>query len=340
MKKLTVILLTLALLLLTACGAAASQTATAEKQPPADGNYADRVFDTSADAGKLTVRYLALTSDDGDGKDMVTSGDSSVYTSPDGKIMLVDCGNRPSGAEVVTQLKSMGVEKIDILVMSHPHADHIGGFATVADSFPIGQIYMNASVYDSGTYRSMMQTVADKQIPYTILWEGDSFAFGSDVNVSVYSPARDAIDQIKAGYMDENNCSIAMRLTYGSSSFWTSGDLYATGESALIEKYGTSVRSDVVKMNHHGWDTSNSAAYVENMKPLIAAAMHDSITSKTVALRYSTRNVLTFYNCLDGAVRVSTPGDGTYDVQSQWVRDLTFYGTPSSDGHYQVQHTD
>lgn len=338
MKKLTALIFCAALLFLTACGA--SDPKTTEKQPPADGNYAAWVFDTSADAGKLTARYLALKEDYGTGSDAVTTGDSSVYTSPDGKVMLVDCGNQNGGAEITAQLKAMGVEKIDILVMSHPHADHIGGFGTIADNFPIGQIYMNGSTYDSETYRRTMQTVADKNIPYTVLWEGDTFAFGNDVEVSIYGPARDAIEQIGAGYMDENNCSIAMRLTYGSSSFWTSGDIYATGESALAEKYGSSIRSDVVKMNHHGWDTSNSAAFVETMKPLIAVGMHDSITSKTVALRYSTRNVLTFYNCMDGAVRVSTPGDGTYDVQSQRIRDVTFYGAPNSDGCYRVQCTD
>lgn len=332
-KRIYIAFLCAVTLLLTACGT----------KPPSDtdlelaaGNYASRVFDTSEDSGKLTARYLYLTKDTPAKNDVITTGDSTVYTSPDGKVMLVDCANPASGEDVVAQLQRMGVEKIDILVVSHPHADHIGGFETVVNTFPVEQIYMADHTYNSDIYRRMIELIREKSIPVTYLETGSTFSFGDEVSVTCYNPRPENLQNITAGFMDDNNCSVALRIVYGQSSFWTSGDLYTNQETYLVDTYGDALASDVVKMNHHGWDTSNCGAFVKTMHPLVAVAMHDSITSRTTALRYYAAGTQTFYNCVDGAVKVSTPGDGTYDVQSQFIRELDYFGAPSGDGHYQL----
>ena len=136
-----------------------------------------------------------------------------------------------------------------------------------------------------------------------------------------------------SGYLDANDGSIAMRLTYGQSSFWTSGDLYITGEQALTETYGQDIASDVVKMNHHGKDTSNGKDFVQAMSPKIAVGMFDSVASRTVAMRYIAGGAEVFYNSTDGAIRVSTAGDGVYDVQIQKIRDVAVLPDAPSEGH-------
>lgn len=335
------------LLMLSACGESpknipensSSGTApeTASSEAPQEA-VSDLVLDTSQDAGHLTVRYLELTrmySAPGQ-QSAVSTGDSAVYTSPDGQVMLVDCGNPLGGEEVVAQLQAMGVESIDIVVLSHPHADHIGGFCIVADTFPIGQVYTNGHEYDSGSYRSAMEKIQDLDIPCGTLQAGDEFSFGEDVAVTVYGPEAGATEDVAAGYQDANDCSIAMRMVYGESSFWTSGDLYTTGEQRLVDSYGQAIQSDVAKMDHHSKDTSNCKAYVEALSPKIAVGMFDSVASRTVSMRYLANGAQVYYNCVDGIVRVSTTGDGTYDVQTQRIRDISILPEPSPDGHYTV----
>ncbi len=296
-------------------------------------DYFDLVFDTSQDQGKLTARYLYLQTIYGTGKEAVTTGDSAVYTSPDGMVMLVDCGNVPGGQEVTNQLLAMGVDKIDVLVLSHPHADHVGGFVTVADNFEIGQVYVNGHEYDSGTYRAMMEKIEELSLPCEVLEAGDAFSLGEEVQVQVFGPTPGDTEEVAGGYLDANDGSIAMRLTYGQSSFWTSGDLYITGEQALTETYGQDIASDVVKMNHHGKDTSNGKDFVQAMSPKLAVGMFDSVASRTVAMRYIAGGAEVFYNSTDGAIRVSTAGDGVYDVQIQKIRDVAVLPDAPSEGH-------
>ena len=136
-----------------------------------------------------------------------------------------------------------------------------------------------------------------------------------------------------AGAQDANDCSIAMRLTYGDSSFWTSGDLYTTAEKRLAEDYGAALHTDIVKMDHHGKDTSNCKAFVEALSPRAAVGLFDSVASQTVSARYLASGAKIYYNCIDGAVRISTSGDGTYDVQTQLLRDLPSLPEPPSDEH-------
>lgn len=350
----TILALALGASLLAGCGAkeaaspvasvpaAASQAAVsvpaassaAVSAPAEKADYTDLVLDTSDDAGKLTVRYLAMKEYVQTGSEKINVGDCSVYTSPEGLVMMIDCSNPASFPEIDAQLEKMGIEKIDIFVMSHPHADHIGCFTEVAEKYPIGQLYKNSQEYTSNCYIEAMRLVESLDIPTTVLRDGDSFMFGDEVEVKVYGPSAKMEQSITDSINDSNNGSLALRMTYGESSFWSAGDNYLNGEQDIVANYGDAIKSDVAKMNHHGYDTSNSKDYIEVLQPKVAVSMHESMTSKTVALRYSTRGAATFYTCMDGTVRVSTTGDGTYDVQSQYIRTQTVYGEPAADGHY------
>ena len=126
-------------------------------------------------------------------------------------------------------------------------------------------------------------------------------------------------------------------MSYGASSFLSSGDMYIGSERRAAEIYGDALRADVSKMNHHGDSTSNSTEFINAVRPKVTVGMNEGIMSFVVNMRYRKVGSRTFYNCVDGAVKVATPGDGTYDVQSQYVRELTTIGAPSSDGHYLVK---
>lgn len=324
--------LLIVLALLTGC-----QTQDKARLADAEGSYTSLVFDTSQDQGKLTARYLALQAVYNSPEDKINAGDSTVFISPEGLVMMLDCSNVNSFDEIDAQLQKMNVSQIDIFVMSHPHADHIGCFPALAEKYPIGQVYKNSHEYSSGTYAKAMSIIKEKNIPCTILVDGDSFMFGDSVTVDIYNPMEGWEKRAETNVGEANNCSLAMKLTYGNSSFWSSGDLYISGEEELVARHGDAIDSDIMKMNHHGYDTSNGNVFLAAISPKVAVAQHESITSQTVGLRFSLKfGALTFYNCQDGAISVSTPGDGTYDIQCERIREKTFYGEPTSDGHYTI----
>ncbi len=330
-RKIFAVLL-IALLFLTGC-----RTVDNARTADADGSYTSAVFDTSRDQGKLTARYLSLKDVYNSPEDKINAGDCTVFTSPEGLVMMIDCSNVNSFDEIDAQLQKMNVSKIDIFVMSHPHADHIGCFPALAEKYPIGQVYKNSHEYTSGTYEKVMSSIKEHNIPCTILHDGDSFMFGDFVEVAIYNPLEGSEGRAAANVGEANNCSLAMKLTYGASSFWSSGDLYTFAEEEIVARHGEELDSDIMKMNHHGYDTSNGNAFIAAISPKVAVAQHESITSQTVGLRYALKfGALTFYNCQDGAVAVSTPGDGTYEIQCERIREKTFYGTPAQDCRYTI----
>ena len=358
MKHIRMIALLMALLMLCGCGAqtvaetvpttevtetvpASAAVTEIQETAPAEekADFSDLVFDTENDPGTLTARYLYMNKAMGTGSDYVYSGDCSVYTSPDGFVMLVDTSNQISGADVIAQLRLMGVTSIDILVLSHPHADHVGGFCEIADTFPIGQVYINGHDYSSATYQKCVTKMKELDIPCDSLTAGDSFSFGEQVQVQIFGPQAGETDEVAAGYQDANDASVAMRLTYGESSFWTSGDLYVSGEEKIVELYGEEISSDVVKLNHHGKDTSNGRNFAKQMNCLVAVGMNDNVGSVTVARRFAAAGAQVFYNSCDGAVRIRTSGDGTYHVQTQFLRELEILPAPSEDGSYTISRS-
>ena len=320
-----------------------AQTLSPETQPSETEFTADLfdiVFDTSSDEGHLTARYLYMDKSQGTDANYVYPGDCTVYTSPDGYVMVVDASNQVSGDDIIAQLNAIGITKIDVLAFSHPHADHVGAFCQIADTFPIGQVYTNGHDYDSVTYQNCVSKMKELNIPCQALVAGDSFMLGEQVHVQIYGPQPGKADNVAEGYQDANDTSLAMRITYGDSSFWTSGDLYVSGEELIMDMYGEEICSDVVKLNHHGKDTSNGRNFAKYMKSLIAVGMYETVGSVTVARRFQAAGAMTFYNSCDGAIRVSTTGDGTYEVQTQFLRDLSVLPAPSADGAYTISRAE
>ena len=301
-------------------------------KPDKDGSYSSTVYSTSSDKGKLTVRYISLRLEDGD----TYAGDCAIYTSPEGLVMMIDCGNQVSYRELIPVLDELGISKIDIFVMSHPHIDHIGSFCEIADHCEIGKVYRNYLEYSSATFARSMKKIEEKGIAMEILHEGDSFMFGNDVSVEVFWPyTGQTVNMDNAS--DTNHSSIAMKITYGESTFWTAGDLYTADEVVLAERYGDRMQCDVMKMNHHGKDTSSSKAFISAVKPLVAVSTQSQFSSITVTNTFRASGATVFHTCFDGTVMVSTTGDGHYEVQTQYIREQKkLYGLPSEDGHYSI----
>ncbi len=280
------------------------------------------VFDTASDAGRLTARFLQMKSTGGE-----KPGDATILTSPDGKVMLIDAGETACGPQVVEALQKMGITKIDCLVTSHPHIDHIGGMPAVFAAMEVGAVYTSAVEYPTGTYKAMMDALGASGVEHIILSEGQSFMFGDSVQVEVLHPAPEI--EYYASYPDNstqfiNDLSLALKFTYGESTMLFAGDLYTHGEKDVIAKAGDKLDVDVIKINHHGDKTSSSKGWREAVSAKIAVAMHDGIADMKVLEKYHREGTAVYVTFLDGTVKVSTPGDGEYEVLTELERPADF----------------
>ncbi|MEA5136700.1 MAG: MBL fold metallo-hydrolase [Candidatus Fimivivens sp.] len=274
--------------------------------------------------GKFTIYFLQLDYVTGDSD---KSGDCSLLISPEGKTMLIDAGNVSCYRQILDYLADIGISKIDYLVVSHPHVDHIGSIVEVARNHEIGMHYRTELEYVSNTYVDYSAYFKKNSIPTTFLHEGDAFNFGESIHVKILNPPKQI--NYPASYPENstqfvNNTSLAMRFDYGKSSYLTCGDLYLGSEKELVEKYPQDVDVDIVKANHHGRDTSNSLKWVKAVSPQYVVAMSDDISSMTVYERYKNKGTSYYNTSYDGIVRISMDDSGNYEVLTQhdsWLRD-------------------
>lgn len=294
----------LALLVLTACAAAE------------DSRYA-AVFDRAGEEGKLTVRFLWLGEQTAKDK----PGDSMILTSPDGKVMLLDAGHPDAAPRVIRALDAMGVKRIDYLVASHPHIDHIGGMAAVIRRYDIGALYTSALTYEaSAPYRAFMEAAGAKQLPHVILREGDTFRFGECVRVDVFNPPADFAyprDYPRGATQFINNHSLALKFTYGKSTLMLAGDLYMGGERSVAARWGGRLDCDVMKANHHGDNTSSCSAWRKAVSPQITVITAHLIEDLTVAKKFARGGQRVYHTFLDGCIRLSMDGSARYEVLTE-----------------------
>lgn len=280
----------------------------------AQGSYAE-VFFTGDDAGKLTARFINMNTDTGD-----KSGDAAVLTSPDGKVMLIDAGDPAAAGQVVAALKEMGIAHIDYLVASHPHVDHIGGFPAVMQAFSIGQVMTSVLVYPTAYYDAYMAEIETQNLEHIYLSEGDTFPFGDEVTVEVFWPG-DEIEYYD-GYPQSstqfvNNLSLVLKFTYGASTMLFAGDLYSAAERELVAHYGEALNSDVLKANHHGDRTSSSKPFREAVSPQITVMISDILSDLNTYRKFIKDGSAVYITHYHGNVRVSTAGDGSYQVLAE-----------------------
>jgi beta-lactamase superfamily II metal-dependent hydrolase len=262
-----------------ACSSGNKQAAGGEAQPtlgngtnamaPAAKGKAsgvEDIFDGKRYNDVLRIRYLHLT-----GKEVM--GDSILIQTPDGKSMLIDGGLPGAGGQVVAYAKKLGLERIDIALNTHPHTDHIGGFAAIANLLQIGEFYMGNLPYPgSQSYEKTVAAIKGKQIPIKYLERGDSFHLGKEVRIDVLNPPAGSLpgDVDPTDLPKVNSHSLVLQLHYKGQSFLFNGDIYKDREQELIRTMGERLSSSAMHVAHHGSTTSSSFAFIQAVKPQAA----------------------------------------------------------------------
>jgi competence protein ComEC len=240
------------------------------------------------------LRYYAIN---------VGQGDSSLFIFPDGRTMLIDAGTPEAGETVVDFLKGKGIKKIDLLVATHPHADHIGGIQDVLDEFEIGKIWDSGFVYGSSYQKRFYKTIKEKNIPFGRPKRGYSEKFGN-VTVDVLAPA----EELHATHSDANNNSIVLKITYGKVSFLMPGDMERE-ERRTIEPLP---QATVLKAAHHGSKNGTDARVLREVSPeaivISCAKTNDYGHPHKKVVKAIARAGIMRFDTSDGTVQFSTDG--------------------------------
>jgi competence protein ComEC len=189
----------------------------------------------------------------------VGQGDSALVQCPDGSTILIDGGPMGAYPHLVSYLKEVGVEKIDLLIATHPDGDHIGGLIKVLQTFPVTTVLDPGKEHTTLTYQRYMEAV--KGLPDTGLKvgrAGDRYTFG-EVNLQIIHPG----SRLPG---NNNDCSIVARLTYGGQSFLFTGDAEKKAEAEMMSR-GFPVKSSVLKVGHHGSRSSTSPRFLSSVAP-------------------------------------------------------------------------
>jgi beta-lactamase superfamily II metal-dependent hydrolase/putative cell wall-binding protein len=175
--------------------------------------------------------------------------------------MLIDAGNNADSELVEKYISDKGITKLDYVIGTHPHEDHIGGLDYIINSFQIGQIYMPKATSTTKTFEDVVTAIKSKGMKATVPTPGESFKLG-EATCTILAPNG-------SGYSDVNNESIVIKVTFGSNSFLFTGDAEDVSENEMLSK-GYNLKADVLKIGHHGSTSSTTQSFLNAVNPKYA----------------------------------------------------------------------
>jgi competence protein ComEC len=223
---------------------------------------------TPGDSGILTVTYLD-----------VRQGDAELIQTPDGKVILIDAGQSGNkyrsfdgGKDVVLPfLEAKGIKKLDMVVVSHPHDDHVGGMVSVLgnNNISVDAVLDSGLIYSSGAYEKYIELIKERKIKFMIPKKGEFLNWGDRVTAQVIYPQ---VPPEKRSHLSPNNNSIVIRMEYDDISFLFTGDCEHDGEMEITHS-GARNKITVLKAGHHGSETATGSDYYFNADPEVVILM-------------------------------------------------------------------
>lgn len=191
----------------------------------------------------------------------VGQGDS-ILVQINNKNLLIDAGDKDHKEKLKSYLKKQGVNKLDYIVATHPHGDHIGGMAEIINNFQVGKFYAPKITSSTNAFENMVDALKKKNNKINVAKTGVSFKLDDKVECEMLAPN-------SSKYDDVNNYSAVIKLTYGNTKFLFTGDAQKLSEKEILLNK-SDLSCDVLKVGHHGSSTSTSKEFLEKVKPKIA----------------------------------------------------------------------
>ena len=216
--------------------------------------------------------------------------------------MLIDAGNNEDGEKLVNYFKSLGIEEFTYVFVTHPHEDHIGGMDDIINNFKIDNYYMSNKLSTTKTFMDVLDALDGRNLKYTVPNKGDTLKLG-DANIKVIYPGDDK--------SNINASSIVLKITYGKNSFLLTGDATSNVERKI---YNEDIKSDVLKVDHHGSSYSSIDVFLDKVKPYYAVIsvgknnIYNHPSNKTLE-KLNKRNIKVYRTDLDGTIVFISDGD-------------------------------
>lgn len=236
----------------------------------------------------------------------VGEGDSTLVKC-DGQTMLIDGGLPGSSSFLYSYLKQNGIDYLDYIVCTHAHEDHVGGLSGALNYAGVGTVYAPVTEFDSRAFRSFVKYLGKQGKEITVPAAGHCFTLGS-ASVQIVGPVDMAL-----ATENVNNTSIVLRIVYGETSFLLTGDAETIEEESILDA-GYDIRSDVLRVGHHGSYTSTSDDFLRAVSPdycVISVGKDNAYghPHDVVLNRITEFGAIVYRTDLDGYIACTSDGD-------------------------------
>lgn len=284
--------------------------------PPAANSSLEGIPSNIHPSQNLTITFID-----------VGQGDSILVILPDRKTLLIDGGERESSDAVLATLQEHRLSHIDVVVATHPHADHVGGLIDVINNVDVGQVLDSGQVHTTQTFEDFLDAIDNKQIPLRSVREGDFILLDATVKIDILNPPASLPDG-EDNEAEFNDNSVVLKLTYGNFSALLTGDMQQSNEQRLVSENATALDVDVLKAGHHGSRTSSISTFLNAVKPEVVVLSlgagnayghpHQEALDRILAAgtKYLVRTDI------DGTITVTSDGSTKYSIVTENTRKI------------------
>lgn len=232
----------------------------------------------------------------------VGQGDSIFVELPNNETMLIDAAESYQSENIINYLKNLNYQKIDYVIGTHPHTDHIGGLKNIINTFEIGKIYMPKVVSTTKTYESLLMAIKDKNLKINTAKAGTSIIDTDALKINILAPNNSI-------YTELNNYSVVTKITYGTTKFLFMGDAEKLSENEIKEN----VTADIIKIGHHGSNTSSSIDFIKKVNAkygIISVGLNNkyNLPKEETITNWENSGTKIYLTSTNGTIRASSDG--------------------------------
>ncbi len=251
-------------------------------------------INTSNKSNELKVHYID-----------VGQGDSILVQTKD-KNILIDSGTRKSSDNLINYLKKQHIKKLDYVLATHPHEDHIGGMPKVIDEFEIGNFYAPKKTANTKIFKDMILQLKKKNLKINVAKKGISLDLSNDSSLDFLAPVKD-------NYENTNDYSAVIKITHGNTKFLFTGDAEKTSERDILNS-NVDLSSNVLKVGHHGSHSSSSKEFLDKVNPkmaIISCGKNNDYghPHKETMKELKKRNIEIYRTDIDGNILLTSDGE-------------------------------